>query len=717
MRSSTSGTPHAGGALAIIGGRFEDDNEAVFAAMHELARGRIAVLPTASSAPDEVGDEARASFLARGFACEVVAITKENCRRSAFDPTIVATLERYGSVYFTGGDQTLIFQALIQDGQPTPALEAIRRCWLAGGLIAGSSAGAAIMSDPMILSGGSVEALVHPPEPQQHDTRLGLGAGLGFFPYGIVDQHFLERGRLGRLVAALLATGRPLGFGIDENTAMIVAEGRLRVVGETGLILVDAGRATGARLRTNIDRIRLSYLDHGDSLDLATLAVTPGPAKRRVRRDERYYRAPTRVGKPAFAGYTVHELMARLVEADTRCYRSETAWAYDHATGTEIAVEITRTRRSKALIETSEEDRRVTALDFGLRLEVRRASTGEYYKNRALSGMVEPEAADRVGRLVLLGSSLRDEADALLAELRRLVTGKVGVIATASAEPRATAAAAVAILERHGIAAVDLGAYRSNLRREEGQRELAERMAGMGAFLITGGNQRRLVDELLYRGEETLVLKALTGAWRQGATIIATSGGAAALSPLMIAGGTSGEALRYGVAPDASHPGLLVEPGLGLFRAGILDQNMVGSHRLGRLIVACAEEAVPFGFGLCEGAGLVVEADRGMRVIGEQGVILVEIDPEGLTLADDAVTLRGVRLALVPPYYGIGPDHRVLARGGNGTGPALTRMLADLEQEIVASAAKRGRPGGVRIVANPLDAHSVTVDIEASRLD
>ena len=59
----------------------------------------------------------------------------------------------------------------------------------------------------MITSGGSVEALVHPPAPEPHDTRLSVGRGLGFFPLGLVDQHFLQRGRLGRLVAALLATG------------------------------------------------------------------------------------------------------------------------------------------------------------------------------------------------------------------------------------------------------------------------------------------------------------------------------------------------------------------------------------------------------------------------------------------------------------------------------------------------------------------------------
>ena len=70
--------------------------------------------------------------------------------------------------------------------------------------------------------------------------------------------------------------------------------------------------------------LKLSYLDRGDSLDLATLKVQPGPAKRPVRARERYFRAPTRVGKAAFAGYTTHETLARLVEGDPAHYRSET---------------------------------------------------------------------------------------------------------------------------------------------------------------------------------------------------------------------------------------------------------------------------------------------------------------------------------------------------------------------------------------------------------
>ena len=74
-----------------------------------------------------------------------------------------------------------------------------------------------------------------------------------------------------------------------------------------------ASPASGA---ADLGGLKVSYLDRGDSLDLATFKVQSGPAKRPVRARERYFRAPTRVGKAAFAGYTTHETLARLVEGD-----------------------------------------------------------------------------------------------------------------------------------------------------------------------------------------------------------------------------------------------------------------------------------------------------------------------------------------------------------------------------------------------------------------
>lgn len=712
------GTLHPGAKLAIVGGRFEGDNRDVFMAMHALSGGRIAVLSTASAYPREVGEEARDSFREYGFVSEIVPLDKSNYRTAASDPAVVQMLDGFGSFYFTGGDQAMIVKALVQGGMPTPALASIRRCWLAGGLLAGSSAGAAIMSHPMITSGNSLEALVLPPSAQPHDTMLSLGDGLGFFPYGLVDQHFLQRGRLGRLVAALLASGWKRGFGIDENTAMVVSDGMLRVVGETGMIYVDVSRATGKRDRVAMDGIKISYLDRGDSMDLATMQVQPGPAKRRVRPSERYFRAPSRIGKAAFAGYATHETMARLVEGDPSVYRTERSWAYDHASGTEIAVSITRGRGAKALIEPTPSGARISAIGFDLRLDIRKATSAEHYRSRLLAPAADqsglaPPPAPRVGRLVLLGSPLRAGA-AIFPDLRELIAGPVGVIATASAEPKSVAAETVLLLQRNGIPATDLGAGIETLRSEAGRQALIARFGSVGSFLITGGNQQRLIDGLLFRGEETPVLRALMDAWRGGAAIVATGGGASALSPLMIAGGTSQDALRHGVGSDESHPGLLVKVGLGLFDAGILDQNMVGGNRLGRLIVACAEEAMPCGFGLCEEAGLVVEPDRSMRVIGGQGVVMVQVEPNGISFEDDVFTVRDVRVRIAPPHSRIAHDLGVMLPPGDSPGGlTVETLVAGLIRNV--KAATPARPASIVIRLRDADVLSGRLDIASNR--
>ena len=227
--------------------------------------------------------------------------------------------------------------------------------------------------------------------------------------------------------------------------------------------------------------LKLSYLDRGDSLDLASLKAQPGPAKRPVRARERYFRAPTRVGKAAFAGYTTHETLARLVEGDPAHYRSETTWAYDHASGNEVAVELSRGRRAKALIEHGDHGR------AGDRPGLRPAPAGA--PGQQCRVLPQP-GAGRHGRAGHGGrrpagscswAARCGPAAPILAELRELVTAPVGVIATASAEPHAVAAETVALLERHGIRAVDLGATRDRLRSEAGRQALIERIGGLEA--------------------------------------------------------------------------------------------------------------------------------------------------------------------------------------------------------------------------------------------
>ena len=145
----------------MIGGRLEDNNLALFAEMHRLSGGRILVFPTASAEPKAVGLESAQAFRAHGFEAEVALLTSDNAGRMARDGALVDRVAAFGSVYFTGGDQAKIVDALAPRGEETPVLRAIRAAQAAGGLVAGSSAGAAMMSGPMILGGTSIESIVH----------------------------------------------------------------------------------------------------------------------------------------------------------------------------------------------------------------------------------------------------------------------------------------------------------------------------------------------------------------------------------------------------------------------------------------------------------------------------------------------------------------------------------------------------------------------------
>ncbi len=692
MTAQSAGAAPPGNKLAVIGGRLEDNNLALFAEMHRLAGGRILVFPTASAEPKEVGIEGAQAFRSHGFEAEVAALTIDNARKMAHDPGLVARIEAMGSVYFTGGDQAKIVGALAPGGVETPVLRAIRAAQAAGGLVAGSSAGAAMMSGPMILGGTSIESVVHGITKDPERPGLLMGTGLNFFPFGIVDQHFIKRGRLGRLVVAMAASGVRRGFGIDENTALLVEGNSARVCGEYGVMFVDIGPADIDAKERRYTDFRLSYLDDGDAIDLDRFRPTPGVGKRRVRPREVAYKAPVRSRRNVFAAYTLYDLIARLVLADHGAYDSDSAQAYDTRSGVNVTVEIQRQkRRSRGLISTPESGLRMTGLNFRCSMEGRAFSATRRAEgpggHARIFGMTPTDEA----RIALLGSSpLSSAAEMVSAAVALVGPGPVGVLASASSEPARTAREHIELLARYGVQAIDLGVTIDNLDYANQDGELLETIELMRGILLCGGNQIRLVETLLHRGEESAVLRAIARAHAHGASIIAASGAASALSGVMIAGGTSYEALRYGVSSDTGHRGLVIQEGIGLFGGGIVDQNLIGGNRLGRLVVACAEESERFGIGIFEDS-VAIASHGGTRIeaAGKQGFILVEIDPTALVLQGDSFIANGVRLTVLDP------GESVDLRSGAVTRPAPTPAA---EKRLAALLAKLSREGGGRAI-------------------
>lgn len=637
--------------LAVIGGRLEDGNSAIFGEMHRLSGGRILVFPTASGEPEEVGLETAQVFRSYGFEAEVAPVFGPNATVAANDPAVAAMVRAFGSVYFTGGNQALIIAALAPGGVETPVLAAIREANLDGGLIAGSSAGAAIMSQVMIVGGTSLDAMVHGVTADPEKPGMLVGEGLGFFPYGVVDQHFIKRGRLGRLIIAMAKGGVQRGFGIDENTALIVEGRRGRIVGEYGAFVIDLSAANfDERFRTFED-MRFHYLDDGDEIDLERMKPTAGPTKRRVRTAEIAYRAPARSQRNVFGAYTLYDLLGRLVLGDPVVYATDRASAVDLKTSMAVTVELERVRgQSRMLVAQTENGFRMTALNLKATVMSEKLSAARL-ANRATKLQrdygVKPSPK---ARLLLLGSSPLQRGPEMLVEMLRHCEGDIGIIAAASSDPRDTAQTHIKALQEHGRTGIDLGITIDNVESCFHDAELMARIAGLKTIFFPGGNQIRLVESLLYRGEETPLVLAIAKARAAGATLIGASGSASALSRFMIAGGSSQEAFRFGVSSDTSHYGLVIQEGVGFFGGGIVDQNLFSSRRLGRLVVACAEEGARFGFGICEESMMCARGEGGLiDVFGRYGVVLADVDQNALVLQSDSFVARGVKLSFARP--------------------------------------------------------------------
>jgi cyanophycinase len=223
------------GALVAIGGA-EDKlgRRAVLRTFVSLAGGpdaRIAVVPTASSLGPEVVEVYDALFRKLG-AAEVVAARPES-REDAEDPDLVAVLDNVTGIFMTGGNQ-LKLSATVNG---TAFGEAIKAAHRRGAVVGGTSAGASIQSSHMVAfgPGGST--------PKQRMTQLA--AGLGLVRDVVIDQHFAQRNRYGRLLMLVAQSPGLLGIGLDEDTAAVITESdgveTMRVVGR-GVVTILDGR-------------------------------------------------------------------------------------------------------------------------------------------------------------------------------------------------------------------------------------------------------------------------------------------------------------------------------------------------------------------------------------------------------------------------------------------------------------------------------------------
>ena len=225
------------GTLCVIGGA-EDrvGSRVVLREFVRLAGGpgaRIAVVATASSLGEEIIDEYDRVFRVLG-AGEVVGLAPASRAEAddVSDTGAAAALADVDAVFMTGGNQLKLTQVI----GGTRFSDAVSAAYGRGALVGGTSAGASAVSEHMIAFGDESDT------PRQGVTASA--AGLGLLPDVIVDQHFSQRNRYGRLLSLVARSPRLLGLGVDEDTAAVISGGHLLEVVGSGCVFVADGSAS-----------------------------------------------------------------------------------------------------------------------------------------------------------------------------------------------------------------------------------------------------------------------------------------------------------------------------------------------------------------------------------------------------------------------------------------------------------------------------------------
>src|SRR5256714_5230694 len=253
------------GSLLIVGGHEdkEDDKIILRAFVKKVGKSsKVVVATLASERPKEMFEEYETAL--RGLGMRHVHHLNVESRAEATSESKAHVLADAEAVYFTGGDQLKITSHI----GDTPIYTRVCEIFDAGGLIAGSSAGASVMSETMMVSGDGESTY-------KLESLLKLAPGLGLLRGVIIDQHFSERGRIGRLLRAVAQNPRILGIGLDEDCGILVQRGRFQVLGSNAVHIVDGSRVTFSNLTEaepesslSIYGVRLHVLNQSDTFDL-----------------------------------------------------------------------------------------------------------------------------------------------------------------------------------------------------------------------------------------------------------------------------------------------------------------------------------------------------------------------------------------------------------------------------------------------------------------
>lgn len=216
------------------------------------AEPKIEVVTTASSIPDEVAQVYKKAFKKLG--CIDIGHLKITKREEADSKKVLERLEKCNGILFSGGDQLRLCSVL----GGTEFMDILHeRYETEHFVIAGTSAGAAAMSNTMICGGDETKAYLK--------GKVELSIGFGFLREVIIDTHFDARGRFGRLVQAIAAQPGAVGIGLDEDTGVIIEKGtKMSAIGSSSVVVIDG---------TSISHNNIADIRNGMPISVANLLV------------------------------------------------------------------------------------------------------------------------------------------------------------------------------------------------------------------------------------------------------------------------------------------------------------------------------------------------------------------------------------------------------------------------------------------------------------
>lgn len=260
--------PKPKGKLVIIGGAEERRREGHMEILEVVVKdaqqngGKVVIVTAASNQPEELAATYKKAFSSLGIS--KIENLDIRTRTDAQSEENIKKVREAAAIFFTGGDQLRITSQI----GDSPVFQCMRELYYNGTTIAGTSAGAAAMPDTMLIAG--------PGDESNRLRALDMAPGLGFFPNTVIDSHFAERGRIGRLLGAVAQNPKNLGVGIDEDTAIqVIGHESFTVLGSGAVYVLDGMGVTFSNLSDKeaedvlcVYDVKLHVLSRGNSFDM-----------------------------------------------------------------------------------------------------------------------------------------------------------------------------------------------------------------------------------------------------------------------------------------------------------------------------------------------------------------------------------------------------------------------------------------------------------------